>query len=134
MLRARGDKAAMGGDEKLRISNLRAEFTSFNTGGDLTTTPVTANSEETAYPDQLGFDHMQSYFVGVEGKPAPGMRAEVNVNVLGNVTDNAIDEIFYENRGRPQKVVSKSGDITTCLLYTSPSPRDGLLSRMPSSA
>ena len=113
MLRARGDKAAMGGDEKLRISNLRAEFTSFNTGGDLTTTPETANSEETAYPDQLGFDHMQSYFVGVEGKPAPGMRAEVNVSVLGNVVDNAIDEIFYENRGRPQKVVSKSGDIIT---------------------
>ena len=25
-------------------------------------------------------------------------------------------------------------DITPCLLYTSPSPRDGLLSRMPSSA
>ena len=27
-----------------------------------------------------------------------------------------------------------SGRIHTCLLYTSPSPRDGLLSRMPSSA
>ena len=26
------------------------------------------------------------------------------------------------------------GDRRTCLLYTSPSPRDGLLSRMPSSA
>ena len=26
------------------------------------------------------------------------------------------------------------GDVYTCLLYTSPSPRDGLLSRMPSSA
>ena len=26
------------------------------------------------------------------------------------------------------------GNTTTCLLYTSPSPRDGLLSRMPSSA
>ena len=26
------------------------------------------------------------------------------------------------------------GDIHICLLYTSPSPRDGLLSRMPSSA
>ena len=25
-------------------------------------------------------------------------------------------------------------DVATCLLYTSPSPRDGLLSRMPSSA
>ena len=28
----------------------------------------------------------------------------------------------------------KEGKLTTCLLYTSPSPRDGLLSRMPSSA
>ena len=26
------------------------------------------------------------------------------------------------------------GDLSNCLLYTSPSPRDGLLSRMPSSA
>ena len=33
------------------------------------------------------------------------------------------------------KVLAVLGDmITTCLLYTSPSPRDGLLSRMPSSA
>ena len=30
-------------------------------------------------------------------------------------------------------MVGASGD-KTCLLYTSPSPRDGLLSRMPSSA
>ena len=29
---------------------------------------------------------------------------------------------------------SVSLEITTCLLYTSPSPRDGLLARMPSSA
>ena len=28
----------------------------------------------------------------------------------------------------------RAGDHITCLLYTSPSPRDGLLSRMPSSA
>ena len=27
-----------------------------------------------------------------------------------------------------------AGMVRTCLLYTSPSPRDGLLSRMPSSA
>ena len=31
-------------------------------------------------------------------------------------------------------IVSKSDLISACLLYTSPSPRDGLLSRMPSSA
>ena len=30
--------------------------------------------------------------------------------------------------------VKKSGEEDICLLYTSPSPRDGLLSRMPSSA
>ena len=38
----------------------------------------------------------------------------------------------------PVTQVEKNGDLTMqfyfCLLYTSPSPRDGLLSRMPSSA
>ena len=32
------------------------------------------------------------------------------------------------------KMAEKGYDIVICLLYTSPSPRDGLLSRMPSSA
>ena len=32
------------------------------------------------------------------------------------------------------KAEYKKGEIEGCLLYTSPSPRDGLLSRMPSSA
>ena len=32
------------------------------------------------------------------------------------------------------KTVTRPRDFTICLLYTSPSPRDGLLSRMPSSA
>ena len=30
--------------------------------------------------------------------------------------------------------INGNGEIDVCLLYTSPSPRDGLLSRMPSSA
>ena len=36
----------------------------------------------------------------------------------------------------PEKVGLKAQDVLSygCLLYTSPSPRDGLLSRMPSSA
>ena len=43
---------------------------------------------------------------------------------------------FFEN----QKIITKISDYDNngvgrgCLLYTSPSPRDGLLSRMPSSA
>ncbi len=112
VLRARGDKAAMEGEsQKVKISNLRAEFTTFNTGGSLLTTPDDANPNETTYPDELGFDHMQSYFIGVEGNPAPNMRASVNFNILGNVAANPIDEIFYENRGRPISLNSDEGDV-----------------------
>ena len=35
---------------------------------------------------------------------------------------------------RNRKVISTEDMVRNCLLYTSPSPRDGLLSRMPSSA
>ena len=31
-------------------------------------------------------------------------------------------------------ILKRGNDLKACLLYTSPSPRDGLLSRMPSSA
>ena len=42
-------------------------------------------------------------------------------------------EIFYSvHKERP--FFSSLVEYMTCLLYTSPSPRDGLLSRMPSSA
>jgi hypothetical protein len=111
VLRARGDKAALGGGGSgatLRISNLSARFTTFNTGGSLITTPETADPDSNAFPNQLGFDHMQSYFVGIEGKPASNMRANVNFNIIGKVAQNPIDEIFYENRARP--VVSLDGD------------------------
>ena len=113
VLKARGDKAALVGNstDKLRISNLRAEFTTFNTGGTLLTTPDDADPDATQYPNQLGFDHMQSYFVGVEGNPTPNMKANVNVNILGNVALNPINEIFYENRGRAQMVNTPDGPI-----------------------
>lgn len=102
VLKARGDKAALDGNitSKVRISQLRAEFTTYNTGGSLITTPDNPNPDDNVYPNQLGFDHMQSYYVGIEGNPAPNMRANVNFNILGNVAENPIDEIFYENRGR----------------------------------
>ena len=37
-------------------------------------------------------------------------------------------------RGEVVAVLGPNGSGKSCLLYTSPSPRDGLLSRMPSSA
>ncbi len=113
VLRARGDKAALSGQQtsKLRLSNLQAKFTTFNTGGNLTTTPEDADPTQQVFPNQQGFDFQQSYFVGVEGNPASNVRAEVNFNVLGNVAQNPIDEIFYENRGRPITVETDQGPV-----------------------
>ena len=39
-----------------------------------------------------------------------------------------------EQVARLEYILEALKDINFCLLYTSPSPRDGLLSRMPSSA
>ena len=113
VLKARGDKAALVGSEtsKIRLSNMRAEFTTFNTGGSLITTPDSPNPDEDVFPNQLGFDHMQSFFIGVEGNPAPNMRANFNVNILGDVAENPIDEIFYENRGRTKSVNTIDGPL-----------------------
>lgn len=115
VLRARGDKAALEGNStgKLGISKLRAEFTTFNTGGSLITTPETEDPNLNQFPNQLGFDHMQSYFVGIEGKPSSNMRANVEFNILGNVAENPINEIFYENAGRPITVTGVDGGNNT---------------------
>ncbi len=110
-LRARGDKASLeamqGG--KIKISSFRAEFTTFNTGGSLITTPDEADPNSTQYPDKKGFDNMESVYVGIEGKPSNNMQANVEFNVLGHVATNPIDEIFYENRGRVANVQATNG-------------------------
>lgn len=111
VIKARGDQAALVGEQtaKLRVSELRAEFNTFNTGGKLITTPDKPDPNNVTYPNQLGFDHMESYFVGIEAQPASNVRANVVFNVLGNVALNPINEIFYENRGRPLNVQTQTG-------------------------
>jgi len=111
VIKARGDKAALIGEQsqKLSVSELRAEFTTYNTGGKLITTPDKPDPNNVTYPNQLGFDHMESYYVGIEAKPAANVRANVVFNVLGNVALNPINEIFYENRGRPLDVQTQTG-------------------------
>jgi len=113
MLSARGDKAALAGQgsEKLSISNLQARFDMFSTGGSLLTTPETADPGSDNFPNQRGFDHMQSYFVGIEGRPASNIRANVNFNIVGNVAQNPINEIFYENTARPLRVEGPEGEV-----------------------
>lgn len=113
MLKARGDKAALTTDElkKVRISGLRAEMSTFITGGDKLKTPEDPIPGAFNFPDQLGFDHMQSYFVDIEARPASNLSANVSVNILGNVADNPINEIFYENRGRTRTLSSAQGNL-----------------------
>lgn len=114
VLEGRAQEAALKKNSSMiHLSKLRAEFTTFNTGGSLLTTPDTAEEYSTSYPSQTGFDHMESYYIGVEATPSPNMRANVEFNILGNVANNPIDEIFYENRGRDIYVVAEDGSITT---------------------
>lgn len=91
------------------LSDLQATFTTFNTGGSLISTGQQGISNAPAYPKKLGFDHMQSFNVGVTANPAPNVTANVQFNILGNVAENPIDEVFYENRGRPITVRNPDG-------------------------
>ena len=46
-----------------------------------------------------------------------------------------IEEIdIWADPANAKEMLQRTNGVRTCLLYTSPSPRDGLLSRMPSSA
>jgi Glycosyl hydrolases family 2, TIM barrel domain len=112
-MRARGDKAALQSEEKgkLYLSDLQANFSTYNTGGSLIATPKEDDPATTGFPNRLGFDHMQSFNVGVTAKPAPNITANVQFNILGNVAENAIDEVFYENRGRRITVNSPTGPL-----------------------
>ena len=61
---------------------------------------------------------------------------------LGRVPQEALDTIKAKASFEVERILEIEAEVrhdviaflTNCLLYTSPSPRDGLLSRMPSSA
>jgi hypothetical protein len=110
-LEARGGKAAAAGGpgERVHLSGLRLEFETINTGGEYTTTPV-AQGVADGYPSFMGFDQMQSFYVDVEAKPTESVAGRLSVNILGNVPENPIDEIFYENRGRKRTFVTDTGE------------------------
>ena len=70
------------------------------------------------------------------------MLKERVVFLVGQVEDFmanvVVAQLLFLESENPDKDISlyinSPGGSVTCLLYTSPSPRDGLLSRMPSSA
>ena len=56
-----------------------------------------------------------------------------------NVDEDVVKESLIKELASPEIISKnlaelKANKVSFCLLYTSPSPRDGLLSRMPSSA
>ena len=62
---------------------------------------------------------------------ARGMRVvALEQDVVGELGDRIERGLLLE----PEAPEDLAAEVLACLLYTSPSPRDGLLSRMPSSA
>ena len=56
-----------------------------------------------------------------------------NKNIVNYINEVRVPKGFWRYRD-PGRWVAKSNNINSCLLYTSPSPRDRNVSRMPSSA
>ena len=50
------------------------------------------------------------------------------------LTEGQVDVLSVFKSNEPNRIRNLGFEVNVCLLYTSPSPRDGLLSRMPSSA
>lgn len=103
MLKARSDKAILESEDKgkVYVSNFQANLSTFNTGGSLISTSQTKKPNSTTYPSSLGFDHMQSFIIGFTAKPTPNLNANVQFNVLGNIAENPIDEIFMKIEVEP---------------------------------
>jgi hypothetical protein len=64
---------------------------------------------------------------------------KVKLYLLGQKYEVEMEDDFYEYiKNDINKLMNSNSEVkemlNICLLYTSPSPRDGLLSRMPSSA
>ena len=59
-----------------------------------------------------------------------------NIDLEGKNSQQYLQKLSekFAKENPPLEVVYDGEVLSTCLLYTSPSPRDGLLSRMPSSA
>jgi hypothetical protein len=76
-------------EQRARVRNLRVEMSTTTSGG---------SQREGRGPQNTTFDHGESFYVDVEAKPIEDFRTSMSVNVLGNVEDNRIDDIFFENR------------------------------------
>ena len=82
----------------------------------------------------VSFDIKEAETVGLMGDNGAGKSTLLKI-IAGNFKPSG-GEIKFENNtvAFEKPIDARKSGIEVCLLYTSPSPRDRLLSRMPSSA
>ena len=86
---------------------------------------VLPSSANTANPQGLGYEaDLDDLFLRFAAGPGRQLRIDTAPLQAQSINTSETPEDFQQ----------EFGQIYSCLLYTSPSPRDGLLSRMPSSA
>ena len=111
--------------DKSAVEKILAEYSDRYTGKDMiagkNVTNIQVDGARVAVDLQFGY-------------PCNGIRQEVQSEVETRLL--AVEGIDQAAVTSNTKVIARSVQhgVKSCLLYTSPSPRDGLLSRMPSSA
>ena len=79
--------------------------------------------------EQRPVDLDQLLVVTFTNAAAAEMKERIGAAIQQKLLEQPLSEHLYR-----QSLLLQKAQITTCLLYTSPSPRDGATSRMPSSA
>ena len=87
---------------------------------------IGASTDGLVHVSQLADDFVKD----IESVVKVGQEVQVRITEI-NAENNKVSLTMRSENARPQ---GGGGGRGGCLLYTSPSPRDGLLSRMPSSA
>ena len=68
------------------------------------------------------------------GRESGAVRIDLDYFCRKNIGPPTFNDVEFQRRFRVSRNIYEQVRSKVCLLYTSPSPRDGLLSRMPSSA
>ena len=76
---------------------------------------------------------VQGFYLCLEKKLRHTRTGELYIDIVLRDRTGQVQAKIW-NKVKEYDAKFSAGDAVACLLYTSPSPRDGLLSRMPSSA
>ena len=93
------------------------------------------SKDNQVYDDVKKGTDVHSYTASIIGCSRQEAKAHTFKPLYGGVSGTQSQQAYYRRFKEKYEQVSEWHNApNTCLLYTSPSPRDGLLSRMPSSA